>query len=61
FLKYPELKMQLSIFGLLIRNDALRLYYFVTCMCGFAELTNTLLSYCGHLVLTLVLRGVQTD
>jgi len=53
--------MQLSIFGLLIRNDALRLYYFVTCMCGFAELTNTLLSYCGHLVLTLVLRGVQTD
>ncbi|WP_407201900.1 hypothetical protein [Citrobacter werkmanii] len=60
-MKYAELKMQLAIFGLLKRKDALRLYYFVTCLWGFAELTNTLLPYGDNLTLTSLLHGIQTD
>ena len=44
-----------------MRNDALTLYYFVTCLNGIAELTNTLLPYSGNLALAVVVQGIQTD
>jgi len=43
-----------------MRNDALTLYYFVTCLNGIAELTDTLLPYSGNLALAVVVQGIQT-